>query len=297
MELNTTNLDILFKAFNTAFQRGFGGIPSQWARVATMVPSSTSSNDYGWLGNIPGMREWIGDRHINNLKLHDYSIKNRSFELTVGVDRDAVNDDQYGVYAPMMEMLGNSAATHPDELLFALLVAGFATPCYDNQYFFDTDHPVVQADGTTASVSNLQAGANSPWFLMDTRRPLKPLIMQIRKRPEFVRKDDPKDDNVFNKKELIYGVDDRKNVGFGFWQMAFGSKAALTAANYQAAYAAMGAFEGDHGKKLGVQANLLVYGSSNKAAAKTVIEAMLINGGDSNINYKEVELLEVPWLA
>jgi phage major head subunit gpT-like protein len=296
MQINQTNLDILFKAFNASFQRGFGSVPSQWGRVATMVPSTGKSNDYGWLGNIPGMREWIGDRQINNLKLHDYTLKNRSFENTISVDRDDIDDDQYGIYTPMMEMLGNSAATHPDELVFALLAAGFSTPCYDKQYFFDSDHPVVQADGTTASVSNLQAGGGNPWFLLDTRRPLKPLILQIRKRPEFVSKNDPKDDNVFNRKEYVYGVDDRKNVGFGFWQMAFGSRATLNAANYQAAYAAMAAFEGDHGKKIGIQPNLMVYGASNKAAAKTVIEAQLINGGDSNINYKEVELLEVPWL-
>ena len=33
----------------------------------------------------------------------------------------------------------------------------------------------------------------------------------------------PGDDNVFFKKEFIYGVDARCNAGYGLWQLAFGS--------------------------------------------------------------------------
>lgn len=297
MILNSSNLAILFRAFKTAFQAGFTGAPSLWQRVATRVPSSTSVEDYGWLGQIPGMREWIGDRQINNLGQYDYSIKNKKFESTVGVDRDKIDDDQYGIYTPLMQMLGQNAAEHPDILVFSLLAAGFTTFCYDKQYFFDTDHPVIQADGSVASVSNVQAGAGSPWFLLDTRRPLKPLIFQDRKGANFVVLDKETDENVFMKGQLIYGVDSRCNVGFGFWQMAFGSKATLDAANFEAAYDAMGAFKGDQGKPLGVSPNLLVVGPTNASKARKIVQTQLINGGDSNINFNRVELLEVPWLV
>ena len=296
MIINSGNLTLLFKGFKTAFQRGFAGVSPMWNQVATRVPSTTGSEEYGWLGDIPGMREWVGDRQINNLRDHGYTIKNKKFENTVGVPRDKVEDDQYGIYSPMMEMLGQSANEHPDELVFALLEDGFATECYDKQYFFETDHPVILEDGSTASVSNVQAGAENPWFLLDTRRPLKPLILQMRKMPDFVQMDKANDENVFMRDELLYGVDDRKNVGFGFWQMAFGSKDILNATNFEAAYDAMGAFKGGYGKKLGIKPNLLVVGSTNASAARKIIEAQLINGGDSNTNYKRVDLLEVPWL-
>lgn len=297
MIINRSTLDHLTRGFKASFQRGFAGVAPLWGKVATLVPSSTASEDYGWLGKIPGMREWIGDRQINNLKQHDYNIKNKSFENTVGVDRDHIDDDQFGIYAPMMETLGQTAAEHPDILVFGLLAAGFATRCYDGQYFFDADHPVIGADGQTASVSNLQAGSDAPWFLLDTRRPLKPLIYQERKKPNFVALNQDTDENVFMRKEYLYGVDSRCNVGFGFWQMAFGSKAALSAENFEAAYAAMGAFKGDHGSPLGVRPNLLVVGPGLSGAARKIVEAQLINGGDSNTNYKRVDLLEVPWLA
>jgi phage major head subunit gpT-like protein len=297
MIINRSTLDHLTRGFKASFQRGFAGVTPLWGKVATLVPSNTASEDYGWLGKIPGMREWIGDRQINNLKQHDYNIKNKSFENTVGVDRDHIDDDQFGIYAPMMETLGQTAAEHPDILVFGLLAAGFATRCYDGQYFFDADHPVIGADGQTASVSNLQAGSDAPWFLLDTRRPLKPLIYQERKKPNFVALNQDTDENVFMRKEYLYGVDSRCNVGFGFWQMAFGSKAALSAENFEAAYAAMGAFKGDHGSPLGVRPNLLVVGPGLSGAARKIVEAQLINGGDSNTNYKRVDLLEVPWLA
>jgi phage major head subunit gpT-like protein len=194
MIINAGNLAILFRSFNAAFQRGFAGVEPAWSKIATLVPSTTSEEDYGWLGDIPGLREWIGDRQIKNISQADYTIKNKKYESTVGVPRDKIKDDQYGVYAPLVEMLGNSAALHPDELVFGLLALAFATKCYDGQYFIDSDHPVKQKDGTTASVSNYQSGSGNPWFLLDTSRPLKPLIYQRREPYNFVqltKEDDP----------------------------------------------------------------------------------------------------------
>lgn len=297
MIINSNSLTGMYRAFKTVFQRGFDNAASQWDQVATRVPSTTLIEDYGWIGQIPGMREWVGDRHIHNLSMHEYSIKNKSFELTVGVERERVEDDQYGIYSPMMESMGFEARIHPDKLVFALLAAGFATACYDGQYFFDTDHPVLDASGNVTSVANVQAGSGNPWFLLDTRRPLKPIIFQDRKAPTFVLLNKETDDNVFMSKKFLYGVDSRCNVGFGFWQMAFGSKDTLDATNFEAAFDAMGAFKKDFGEPLGISPNLLVVGPSNYSKAKKIIDAQLIDGGDTNTNYKAVDLLKVPWLA
>ncbi|HBL49647.1 MAG TPA: head protein [Ruminiclostridium sp.] len=61
------------------------------------------------------------------------------------------------------------------------------------------------------------------WFLLCTKRPIKPFIFQNRRKPQLVPKDNPSDDNVFFQKEYIYGVDSRCNAGYGLWQLAFGS--------------------------------------------------------------------------
>ena len=88
------------------------------------------------------MREWIGDREVQNLTASDYTIKNKSFELTVGVDRDDVEDDKLGLYTPSIQMLAQSAAAHPDELIFDLLTSGFSAKCFDGQPFFSASHKI-----------------------------------------------------------------------------------------------------------------------------------------------------------
>lgn len=290
--LNKANLSILYQAFKTSFNEGFRTQETYWQRIATLVPSTTNEEKYGWLGQWPRLREWLGDRHVKNLALYDYSIKNKDYESTVAIGKNELEDDNYGVYSPMMQEMGHAAATHPDELVFNLLAEGFSELCYDGQFFFDTDHQV-----DNASVSNMQTGGEEPWFLLDARRALKPLIFQRRKDYEFTQMTAPDDEGVFMRDEFRYGIQARANVGFGFWQTAFGSQLALDQTNFDAAYAAMLSLKSDEGRPLGIMPNILVCGPSNRAAANSLLEAQLIGGGNSNTNFKAVELIVVPWLV
>ena len=294
-------------ALNTDYKRQFqaaqtaAAAQSKYKMIATVIPSGTKSNTYGWLGKYPKFREWIGERVFNDMAAHGYVIENKDWESSVAVDRNDILDDNLGTYAPLFAEMGYGAETYPDELVFPLLKAGFETNCYDGQFFFDEEHPVYEnSDGTGAveMVSNMQAGEGAPWFLLNTTRPLKPLIFQERSRPDFVAHTDPKNsEHVFKNKEYLYGVDARSNVGFGFWQQAFGSKAALTQDSFNEAYAAMMSLKGDGGKPLGIKPNLLVTGPANRAAARKVLKAMTIDGGDSNTNFEAVDLEVCEWLA
>lgn len=51
------------------------------------------------------------------------------------------------------------------------------------------------------------------WYLLDTSKPIKPFIWQLRKAPNFVSLFAPTDPNVFFRKKFIYGVDSRGNAG------------------------------------------------------------------------------------
>lgn len=53
------------------------------------------------------------------------------------------------------------------------------------------------------------------WYILCTSAEIKPLILQVRKEPEFVALDDPKSEHVFKNKTFLYGVDDRFVVGYG----------------------------------------------------------------------------------
>lgn len=297
MKINPGNLQTLGRSFSAIYQQGLTMAASQSAMVSTMVPSSTGENEYGWLGKLPSMREWLGDRVINAATASDYTIKNKDFEQTIGVDRNDIEDDNIGIYSPLFTEMGRSTMAHKEELVFNLLKAGFTTVCYDGQNFFDTDHPVLDEDGNEGSVSNMQAGAGAAWYLIDDTRALKPVIFQQRKAPTFVAKDSPTDDNVFNRKQFLYGVDSRCNVGFGFWQFAFGSKAELNAANYEAARAAMQGMKGDFGRPLGVRPTLLVVPPTLEGKGMEIVNAERNAAGETNVWKGTAKLEVIPWLA
>lgn len=298
MLINRATLNSAFVGFNAAFQAGLAMATPMYGRVATTVPSTTKTNEYGWLGQFPGFREWIGDRVINGLARHGYSLTNKSYENTIGVDRDDFEDDNLGIYAPMFQSFGQTAQEFPDTLVWALLKNGFASKCYDGQFFFDTDHPVINAAGNEVSVANTDGGAGAPWFLIDDSRPLKPLIYQERKKfTNLIRMDKEDDANVFTKREYQYGIDGRCQVGFGFWQMAWGSKQPLDAAHYEAARVGLGEMKGDYGRPLAIRPKLLIVPPSLEGAARTIVGNQLTTGGETNKWYNTAEVLVCPWLA
>lgn len=291
MIINQANLHGLTAAYSAAFNKTLWETKTHYREIATEVPSSTSENTYAWLGQMSGMREWIGDREIQHISEYGYTIKNRKFERTQAVPRDAIEDDQYGVYSPMFSMIGEEAAQHPDDLVFSLLRAGFTTACYDGKPFFSdshksgknifsnrTDAPLSAEEflkGRTAVMSlrgdkdkalniipdllvvspknesearkileaELINGTSNPtkgmakllvatqlagkdedmWFLLATNKFIKPLIFQKRKPVKFTMMTRDTDMNVFMADEFLYGVDCRDNVGYSFWQMAYGS--------------------------------------------------------------------------
>ncbi|MFJ5441750.1 Mu-like prophage major head subunit gpT family protein [Pectobacterium sp. CHL-2024] len=297
MLVNAKVVKAIFVNLKTTFQNAFTQTPSDWKKVAMVVPSTGKENDYSWLSRFPKMREWVGDKVIKSLAAFNYTIRNKDWEATVEVERNDIEDDQLMGYAIQAKTAGQSAAELPADIVFALVSDGFTNLCYDGQPFFDTDHPVrglsVSNKGTkklsAASLAAAQGsyglgrktlrnmkdeeGAslkilpgllvvpptledeanylmtadrfpdNTPnpykgtaevlvvpelktdteWFLFDTSRPVKPIIYQERKKPDFVEQTDYSNDNVFMRKKYRFGAEARANGGYAFWQMAYGS--------------------------------------------------------------------------
>ncbi|TCR70517.1 Mu-like prophage major head subunit gpT family protein [Bosea sp. BK604] len=297
MIINSPNLRMLTTGYRANFQLGLAAVTSSWARFATEVPSTTSDELYPFLNQIPGMRKWIGERQLKNVSTGEYRLVNEDWEDTIKVTRNAIEDDRYGIYSPLMTMLGDAAARQPDELVFPTFARGFNTNCFDGQFFFDTDHPVLDADGSATSVSNMQAGGGPGWYLLDLTKAVKPIIFQNRRKPVFAAMDNPDDESVFMRKEFVYGADSRNTSGFAFWQTAFGSKAALDAPNFKAAFDAMSLFKKDYGAPLAITPNVLLVGPTNRSAGETIVKKANLAGGESNLDYGRVELVVAPWLG
>lgn len=293
MVVSHSGLKSLFTGYSMAFNKAFNETAVNYPRIAMIVPSETRETTYAWMGQIPNMREWVGSREVQNLIAHEYTIKNRTFELTIKVSVNDIADDQYSIYTPLISEMGLSAKKHPDFLTFDLLGKGFAEKCYDGVSFFSEKHP-ADKDGKSvqSNMGNKRLTAQSyaearsqmmtvkgesnkslnivpdllvvapqneavarellfadmiagstninkntcdllvvpelsdyadQWYLFCTKRYIKPFVFQEREKPKLVCKNRENDDNVFFDDEIIYGIKARYNVGFGLWQLAYGS--------------------------------------------------------------------------
>lgn len=297
--LTQVQIDALKTTLIARWNAGLKLSPDDWKKIAKLVKSNGKSNTYEWLSQFPAFREWVGSRLHKVFKETAYTVVNRKFEATVDVQRTDIEDDNIGQYGTLAESAGQSATDLQNDLVFQALSAGFASVCYDGQYFFDTDHPVYpneDGSGVAVSVSNMQAGAGAPWVLLCTKRAASPIYLQERMKAEFDSITSVQNGNVFDLDVYSFGGRWRGEAAYGFWQCAFGSKAALDAANFNAAYTAMMKFTGDGGRKLGIVPDTLVTGPDNMAAAEALLKAQQNAAGSSNTNYNKVQLIVTPWM-
>lgn len=296
MLINQHNLQTLDRGFQAAFADGFGQAPTDHDALRMEVPSTTSEEEYGWLGQFPGLEEWVGESTFRGIRAHGFSIRNRKYEAGLEIDRDTIEDDRYGVYSPVMREMGRAAAAHPSELVYEALRAGFETACYDGQNFFDTDHPVP---GTGRTIGNRPAtlGSGSYWFLVDTTRTLKPIIFQRRRDYMPRSRIDPQDPNVWERDVFQWKVDARVAAGYGLWQLVYGSRADLDGDSYATARQALLDMVGDQDRPLGCMPDLLVVSPDRERAARKLLMSELATNGETNEWQGTARLLVTPWLT
>lgn len=227
-------------------------------------------------------------------------------ESTVSVSRNRIEVDRIGAFKPVFAQIGRPmsgrARMHREGPVFGLPKAGFATNCHDGQFFFDTGRVVIgpQADAAVQR-GNMQAGAGAAWYLPDTPQAIRPPIRRERNPCTFGSQTRPEDDSVFNNSTFIHGVHGvrvRANAGYGLWQLAFGSRAALTAANHAAARAAMMNFRSDQGRIPGVMPTTLVVPPTRMRDARSLLNTGIAPGGAaSNVWRNTAELIVTAFVA
>ena len=65
------------------------------------------------------------------------------------------------------------------------------------------------------------AGQDTTWYLLDTTKPLKPFLFQLRQAPVFTSLISPSDPKVFWHKKFTFGVDMRCAAGLTLWPLAY----------------------------------------------------------------------------
>ena len=149
MDINAANLAAMQKTFNTAFQQGLTWTPPAPIDFAVRdFPSTTAANFYAWLEQIPGFRQWVGDRVFKNVRSQKFEIVNLPFEDSVSIGRDEIEDDQYGVYTPMVQMMAEAWQLKKYQLAIEVLTGN--SDCFDGKAIFATDH--AYGDNTIANL-------------------------------------------------------------------------------------------------------------------------------------------------
>jgi phage major head subunit gpT-like protein len=313
MVLNQLNLKEYFVGLNAAYQAGYRELiqmGEDWKKVAMVLPSSTKENLYGWLQRWPKIREWVGDRHLKNLALVGYRLANRKFEDSIQIPRDDFDDDMQGVYTvTVREGWKDAIMKFMNNQVFGLLINGTTNLCFDGTPFFGANHPQTSANNVTTVQSNVISGAAQPWYLLDTRGSMKPLLVQERRPFEFKALMDLNDSQVFLRDEFLFGIDARYGFGYGFWQRALRSQAALSNTTLDSAIQQMMSLVDEEGEALGVMPNVLLCGPSTRAAALQAVKSSLLPwatsvtgsgtntvGGNTNYNQDIVEVVVVGWL-
>jgi len=155
MVINTVALEKGLKAeFNRAYGAMAGGdvYSRLFAALATVVPSSSNQEKYGFLGDVPVVKEWLGDKTYGNLADYDYTLVNKDYYTGIGIDRNEIADDQMGIIQPRIAMMAQRIRSYQGKLIANLIINGTTGTAYDSSAFF--------AD-RTAPNDNLLAGTGA----------------------------------------------------------------------------------------------------------------------------------------
>lgn len=166
MELTPSNLNAMFTAYDVRWQSAYTSIDPWWDRFAMLAPSGTTQNTYAWMAKIPTLRKWLGERQAQNVQAYSYTIVNDDYELTMKLDRNTIEDDQFGLYNPVIDDMGQQSRKWPDYLVADLMMAGDGnlantalaasqTIGFDGVTYYNVAHPVDPKKAGSATYSNL----------------------------------------------------------------------------------------------------------------------------------------------
>ena len=156
---NQSNLDAARIAFRAAFLERLGltdDFPLEQAMLT--VESTTAVEELEWLGDMPGMEQWDGDRILATIGAFKMRVTNLDWSSGFKVHQNQFKDDKLGLFPAAVNDLGRMAKMHRVEMAEQLLINGFdgtAYPkisnglAYDGKFFFDV---------TRATGSNRLAG-------------------------------------------------------------------------------------------------------------------------------------------
>lgn len=92
MIITPQSLRGIYIGFNTIFNKALEEAKPLYTEVATITPSTTDSETYAWLNDIPSMREWVGEREVQNISASGYTIRSIGEKLFANSGKKRYNE-------------------------------------------------------------------------------------------------------------------------------------------------------------------------------------------------------------
>jgi phage major head subunit gpT-like protein len=149
---------ITTKGVQGMFYRELEAGNNGWAtRIGLRVQSDSDSETYGMLGMVPQLAKWTANRDTKELAEYSFSIANDEHQAAIVVRDTDMRRDKTGQLRIRMGQMADRTNSYPAKLISSLMMTGASALCYDNQYFFDTDHESgdsgVQSNKITAAAA------------------------------------------------------------------------------------------------------------------------------------------------
>jgi phage major head subunit gpT-like protein len=174
MSLDTAAAVATLRSLTAKFDNKVKATTPFYPTLCSIIPSNGADEEYGMLGSVPAIREWLSDRQFHTARAAKFTIVNKLWESSISVQKTHMDDDRMGLYTTQFESLATRAVRHPDKLLLSDLVVNATTDlCLDGQAFFDTDHSWgdsgtqdndltgAAATGTNPTVAEFKASASA----------------------------------------------------------------------------------------------------------------------------------------
>ena len=124
-----------------------------WRVLCQEIPSNTKTESHGFVGAIPAPREMLGGREIKGLNSWEYNIQNKTYELTVIIDRETLEDDQTGHLRQRISEIAESFNNYYPYLVASMLANGgvAGNVAFDGITYFNSTRVI----GSSANIDNV----------------------------------------------------------------------------------------------------------------------------------------------
>ena len=148
-------LTLLQTGINGAFIGALNGAPETYKELCTYMQTNNDTETFGWLGVVPGVREWVGERETKAIGEEKYTLAPKLWENSIEIPRTLIEDEKLGQLTFAASALGAKAGKGKNDRVSDIIKEATTALCYDGTAFFNATHKYTSKGSYKTAQSNL----------------------------------------------------------------------------------------------------------------------------------------------